>query len=136
MKAIRDQITLKKWIDNPPTILIYRPDGTPSLDQLPDMVTPDAVVCFFTMQEAKSFLSFPGGWRFRIKNLSVGEWLHVIRGEMAQRRTHLSVFHLPGDGTMSKIGVLIEDILMGFETAAAVGRVAPDGQHRLKSSRN
>lgn len=39
-------ISLGELLEQPPTVVIYRPDGQLSLDMLPGMTTPDAVVCF------------------------------------------------------------------------------------------
>jgi hypothetical protein len=52
--------TLAEWLRQTPTIVIYRHDGQLSLDQLPDMTSPDAVVCFTSMQEANRFLKSLG----------------------------------------------------------------------------
>jgi hypothetical protein len=115
-EAITTTTTLKEWLDQPPTIVIYRPDGQLSLDQLPDMVTPDAVVCFATMHEAIQLVGASEG--FRPVNLSLDDWLAAIRAEAAKGRTHLSIWEFPGDGTVSKRSVRIKDVLNGFEFAA------------------
>lgn len=139
-EPITTTTTLKEWLLQPPTIVIYRPDGQLSFDQLPDMVTPDAVVCFVTMHEAKGFLgTFEG---FRPMNLSLDDWLAVIRTEAAKGRTHLSIFEVPGNGTLKKRIVRIEDMLNGFKFAAKAiqeieqGRNATSHQHNEPASRD
>lgn len=89
--------TVLEWLQQPPTIVIYRPDGKLSLDILPDMTSPEAIVCFRSMAEAKEFLN---GVRkgFCPVELPISEWLEAITSEAEQGRTHLAIFQLPGDG--------------------------------------
>jgi hypothetical protein len=111
--------TLADWLRQTPTIVIYRHDGQLSLDQLPNMTSPDAVVCFATMDEAKCFLKSLGKRRkeFRPVNLSVDDWLAAIKAEAVKGRTHLSVWELPGGGKLTKRSVRIADVVKGFDVA-------------------
>lgn len=111
-------MNLLELLQHPPTILIYRPDGRFSLDQFPDMETPDAVVCFRSMEEARTFLdTSPALKGFRPVELSLGRWLEAIREEAANGRTHLAIFHLPGDGSFGKCGFRITDVVAALEDA-------------------
>jgi hypothetical protein len=125
-EAVTTTTTLWDWLQRPPTIVIYRPDGQLSLDQLPNMASPDAVVCFTSMQVAKRFLKTIKRSRrlgkrregFRAVNLHLARWLQVIRAEAKKGRTHLSIWSVPGDGMVGTRSVRIEDVLDGFEFAA------------------
>jgi hypothetical protein len=117
-ERVQTSTTLLEWLQQPPTVVIYRPDGQLSLDQLPDMDSPKAVVCFKTMKEAKQFLKHVRQRkRYRAVNLAVAKWLEAIRAEAEKGRTHLSIWNMPGDETVGKRSVRIEDVLRGFEFA-------------------
>jgi hypothetical protein len=103
--------TLREWLLNPPTTVIYRPDGQLSLDQLPNMASPDAVVCFTTMHEAKRFVKEIHQRKlFRPVKLRLAKWLEAIKSEAEMGRTHLSIWSIPGDGTLGKSVLVRPDL--------------------------
>jgi len=120
----RTTITLLEWLQQPPTIVIYRPDGQLSLDQLPGMNKPDAVVCFRSMKAALDFLGRAGRWvqprrfeGFHAVELPLGQWLEAMKGEAKRGRTHLAVFDVPGDGRLTKESMLIANVIDAVEFA-------------------
>src|SRR5262249_7088040 len=117
--------TLGEWLEHPPTIVIYRPDGQVSLDVLPGMTTPDAIVCFRSMAEAQQLL---GSCRrlhrkavkgFQPVELPLEQWLGVIKAEADKGRTHLAIFQLPGEGQLEKVSIRIADLFDTLEKAGA-----------------
>ena len=117
--------TLGEWPEHPPTIVIYRPDGQVSLDVLPGMTTPDAIVCFRSMAEAKQFLGScrrlhrQGIKGFQPVELSLEQWHEVIKAEADKGRTHLAIFQLPGEGQLDKVSIRIADLFDLLEKAGA-----------------
>lgn len=109
--------TLGDWLEQPPTIVIYRPDGQVSLDALPGMMTPEAIVCFRSMREARRFLKSCRRLHskavkgFRPVQLALDKWLDLIKAESEKGRTHLAIFQLPGNGKLEKVSVRITEIL-------------------------
>jgi hypothetical protein len=121
------KMSLWNLLEQPPTVVIYRPDGQLSLDQLPGMNTPDAVVCFYSMKEARQFLgqTLCSVKRKRLKGfrpvqLTLDEWLGTMKAEAEKGRTHVAIFHLPGDNTVGKISYRIADIFNALDYANKV----------------
>jgi len=115
------------WLQQPPSIVIYRPDGQLSLDQLPGMNKPDAVVCFRSMKEALDFLGRagssvqPGRFEgFHAVELPLRQWLDAMKGEAKKGRTHLAVFDVPGDGSLTKSSILISDVIDAVEFSLGI----------------
>jgi hypothetical protein len=117
-------ISVGELLEQPPTVVIYRPDGQLSHDILPGMTTPDAVVCFQSMQEARRFLASGRRLRrkrakgFRPVHLPIEQWLEAVKAEAEAGRTHLAIFHLPGHGQLEKAGIKIGELLSALENAA------------------
>lgn len=104
-------MTLLEFFENPPTVMVVRPDGQLSLDCLPGATTPQSLVCFHTLEEARTFLSagsVPSG--FRPVQMTFDEWLEAITAEASKGRTHLSVFQVHDD-TVSKSTMLIQELV-------------------------
>jgi hypothetical protein len=116
-------ISLGELLEQPPTIVVYRPDGQLSLDMLPGMTTPDAVVCFRSMLEARRFLASGRRLRrkrakgFRAVRLPTEHWLEAVKAEAEKGRTHLAIFHLPNNGQLEKTGIKIAELLSALEKA-------------------
>jgi hypothetical protein len=116
-----------EWLLRTPTVVVYRPDGQLLLDQLPDMNSPDAVVCFTTMHQAKRLLRHARQRkRYRPVNLPMAEWLEAIGTEAEKGRTHLSVWSTADDVMMRRRAVPIEYVLSVFELAAKMMREGSD----------
>ena len=104
---------LLELLQQPPTIVIYRPDGQLSLDQLRGMSEPNAIVCFRSETEARQYLD-PKLKGFRVAALSFEQWLEAISGEAEKGRTHLAIFQSLGDSIL-KSNFKISDVFSALK---------------------
>src|SRR5262249_9650610 len=105
MKEWTAVTTLGEWLEHPPTIVIYRPDGQLSLDVLPGMGS-----CRRLHHKVQDFQPV---------ELPLEQWPEVIEAEADNGRTHLALFQLPGEGQLEKVSIRIADLFDTLEKAGA-----------------
>jgi hypothetical protein len=110
-----ETVSLRDWVKQPPSIVVFRRGEQPLLD------VNDAVVCFRSMHDARKFIGIlRRSHRKRSKGLhpvecEFGPWLEVMKAEAAAGRTHLVVFQFSEDGIVQKRSTLITDVLNAIQ---------------------